>query len=135
MTSNFGYDILTHTHSNGIIGGLIFRTLIFSTHANIESYHLSWKRPICRIFNKTQYYQYSNMTTYSTYSTYWWSFEYPNMRHIRHDIFGILEHFKLLQYVEYAEYVAYWSIGFYQILVILAVFVTHDETLWLVRRE
>ena len=45
------------------------------------------------------------------------------------DIFGILEHFKLLQYVEYAEYVVYWSIGFYQILVVLAIFVTHDKTL------
>ena len=68
-----------------------------------------------------------------------------NIQHIRHigevlntpicdtfvifDIFGILEHFKLLQYVEYAEYLAYWSIGFHQILVILAIFVTHDETL------
>ena len=70
-----------------------------------------------------------------------------NMQYIRHigkvfnapicdifgifDIFGVLEHFKLLQYVEYAEYVAvaYWSIGFYPILVILAIFVTHDETL------
>ena len=74
----------------------------------LESYHLSRIRPICLIFNKTQYYQYSNMT---------------NIQHIRHigevlstpicdifcifDIFGILEHIKLPQYVEYVEYAEY----------------------------
>ena len=59
---------------------------------------------------------------YSTYSTYWWSFECPNMRHIRN-----IRHIGAFQTSPICRICRICALN--KILVMLAIFVTHDETL------